>query len=143
MSTKIIQDAIPKLLNSQFAVLVLVGLGVWSVSKMSSQQIDTLEHVALALANPVGVFMGVLGSALLLYALFFYPVGKFLSGIITKYTDIQIAHHNATAEHHNASKQMAAQIDEVRESTREIRETLTDTVVPGIDALKGLYGRRN
>lgn len=107
MSTKILHDIIPivtKLLNGGFAILLLVGFGVWGLSNMSTGQVDTLARIVALIDNPLEIVTGI--KLLLWYVLVVYPAAKYFSVIFSKYNDRQADHYSESAEHHAASKQM-------------------------------------
>jgi len=127
MSTrKIFEQVLPGLLNSQFAVLVVLGGMIWLASLMSPNQLNTLTALFGILRDSglVGVVIGIVLLLLLAYALIFWPVGRFLSGIITKYSDIQVEHHTMTTEHHTASKGMAYRLEDIYRNTEEIKDRI-------------------
>ena len=125
MSTKLLSDSlITTISKGPLVIMLLLGLGFWQASKMTPAQIDTVEHLAQVLNNPVGSAIYTILMLVLLYSLVLWPVGKFLSTMITEFLEIQKLHNIQTKEHFEASKLMFHEVEIVKNDTTKMLEII-------------------
>lgn len=117
MSTVELRDkansTIQVMMRSPFAVLFIIGLMLWYASLMTVDQRAALRDLMTVLNNPIGFGILALILASLLYAMI-YPVFAFLANLLTSYIASQQTIYGAMREHFEASKQMCAQLIEIK-----------------------------
>ena len=98
------QDVFLRVFNSQYAFLAILGFGIYAISHIGPEQQENIRAFLLLLDTPPGYGILIFLGVFMLYALFFYPLGKFFSHhLAVIYTQAQM-HFLATTEHHKDTK---------------------------------------
>ena len=119
-TTRITENVITTISKGPLIIFVIFGLGFWQASKMSDEQISTIEKLISVLDNTVGIAIYSIGMLILFYSLILWPVGKFVSTISKEWIEESKVHEQNARTHYEASKALYHKISETHDVVKAL-----------------------
>lgn len=125
MSTRTIsENVISTISKGPLVIFVMLGLAIWQASKMTEQQIQTLDKLVDVLNNAVGFGLLFLVILLLIFVGLLYPAGKFLASFSKELIDQQKDHGKQHKEHVEASKGMFHLMSSIQDMCKDTHDKI-------------------
>ena len=110
-------SSILQIINNPYGLVLLIGLGIYFLSTLSTEQIKSLEMGLALLNTPIGIIIIVVilgvGVFAMHYQLIFYRAGNFLAHFLEEWQKGQHQHYRETRDMHQTSKRLISEIHDV------------------------------